>query len=76
MDNKMKKIIWLILLILTVAFGIASIVYAGMPDEVLLSDGSIGYAHSPGECICHIVFVVSFSACLILGNRIKKNNRK
>ena len=73
MNDKMKKILRNVLLALTIIFGIATVILAGMPEETILNDGSIGYMPSAAEHVCHIAFAVSFSAWLIFGHIVKKD---
>lgn len=72
MNKKTKIIIWSILLVLTAIFGVATVMLAGMPDEVVLNDGSVGYSKNSKELLCHVMFAAFFWAWLILGVRIKK----
>ena len=67
--------IWLLLLLLTVTFGVATIALAGMPDEMVFNDGSVGYVTNSKESICNIAFAVFFFAWLMLGVRIKKESK-
>ena len=70
-----QKVLWIILLALTAALGIATIVLAGTRKEATFMDGSIGYVVDPREAPCHIAFAVSFAAWLFLSVAIKKNHR-
>ena len=72
MQSKTRKIIWDILLVLTVVLGIATAIFAGMQNEVVLSDGSIGYEPGAKELACHVAFAISFTAWLVFSVRLKK----
>lgn len=78
MNNSTKNLIWVILLLVSIAFCIIALKNSFLPTEIILDDGTTSEAYVMGtkDVVYYSISLVGMVASLILGLNIRKKNKK